>query len=242
MTGALFTEFAFTLVGAVTISAIVALTLSPMLSSRLLKPHTHDRAVLRDRMVDAIDNVFNKLRRFYERRLSGSLNYIPVTAVFALLMIASIFVFGMNIQSELAPQEDQGYLLALSTPAPNATLQQKELYSKQVYDIFASFPETFHVFQVDAPGQSIAGQVLKPWDERTRTAKQLSPLDQAKLSQIAGVKIAAINPPALPGSNGYPFQFAIQTTDDFGRLNDVAPAGVPRRRSRVASSTSSTTT
>ena len=96
------------------------------------------------------------------------------------------------------------------------------IYAKQVYDIFASFPETFHVFQVDAPGTSIGGMVLKPWSERKRTAMELQPLDQAQLNGIAGVKIAAFNPPPLPGSNGFPFQFVIQTTDNFERLNDVA--------------------
>ncbi len=222
LTGALFTEFAFTLVGAVTISAIVALTLSPMLSSQLLKPNTHNRASLTDRTVDFIDRIFDGLRRFYERRLHSTLNYIPVTAVFALLMLGSIYFLSKGIQHELAPQEDQGYLLALSTPAPNATLQQKEIYAKQVYDIFASYPETFHVFQVDAPGTSIGGQVMKPWSERKRTSMQLQPLDQAQLNDIAGVKIAAFAPSPLPGSNGFPFQFVIQTTDNFDQLNEVA--------------------
>jgi multidrug efflux pump len=222
LTGALFTEFAFTLVGAVTISAIVALTLSPMMASRFLKPHTHNRDSFTDRLVDGIDAVFEKTRGFYERRLHSTLDFLPVTATFALLVLVSIYFMTQGIQHELAPQEDQGYLLALSTPAPNATLQQKEIYASQVYDVFASFPETFHVFQVDAPGTSIAGMVLKPWSERKRTAMQLQPLDQAKLNEIAGVKIAAFAPSPLPGSNGFPFQFVIQTTDNFDRLNDVA--------------------
>jgi multidrug efflux pump len=222
LTGALFTEFAFTLVGAVTISAIVALTLSPMLSSRMLKPHNKNGHSMSDRLVNGIDRVFEILRGFYERRLHNSLDFLPVTATFAVLMLISIYFLGTNIQNELAPTEDQGYLLAQSIPSPNATLQQKELYSQQVYDIFASYPEMFHVFQIDAPGQSIAGQVLKPWSERKRTAMDLLPLDQAQLSQVAGVKIAAFPPAPLPGSNGYPFQFAIQTTDDFNHLNEVA--------------------
>ena len=141
LTGALFTEFAFTLVGAVTISAIVALTLSPMMTSKLLKPVDHEHPGFSDRLVLRIDRIFEGIRGFYERRLHGTLNFVPVTAVFALLMLVSIFFLQKGIQHELAPQEDQGYLLALSTPAPNATLQQKVLYAQQVHDVFASYPK-----------------------------------------------------------------------------------------------------
>ena len=222
LTGALFTEFAFTLVGAVTVSAIVALTLSPMLSSRLLKPHNHDRTSLTDRIVDGIDAVFDRVRRFYERWLHASLNYTPVTVVFAVLMIISIVGLTMVTQKELAPAEDQGLVLALSTPAPDATLAQKQLYAREVYKILSGYPEAFHIFQLDVPGQSIAGQVLKPWDERTRTSMQLQPLDQKQLSQVAGVQIAAFQQPPLPGSNGFPFQFVIGTTDNFEHLDEVS--------------------
>ena len=222
LTGALFTEFAFTLVGAVTVSAIVALTLSPMLSSKLLKPHNHDRGSLTDRIVDGIDAIFDRVRRFYERWLSASLNYIPVTVLFAVLMMGSIVALASVTQNELAPQEDQGIVLALSTPAPDATLVQKQLYARQVYDIFNGYPETFHIFQLDVPGQSIAGQVLKPWDQRKRTSMDLQPLDQGQLSKIAGVQIVAFQQPPLPGSNGLPFQFVLGTTDNFDRLNEVS--------------------
>jgi multidrug efflux pump len=222
LTGALFTEFAFTLVAAVTVSAIVALTLSPMMCSRLLKPHTHDRSQWTERLVDFIDERFNRLHRYYERKLHGSLNYIPVTVVFALIILCSIFFLYKGAKSELAPQEDEGVIIALSTPAPNATLLQKQLYAAQVYDIFKKYPETDHVFQLDTPGQSIAGMVLKPWDERTRTSNDLQPLVQQDLGGVAGVRIVAFQPPPLPGSNGLPVQFVIGTTQPFDQLNVVA--------------------
>lgn len=214
LTGALFSEFAFTLVGAVTISAIVALTLSPMMCSRLLKPHAFGSTI--------IDRVFNKIRDVYKRALNSSLNTTSVIVVFAILVLSSIYYLYSTAKAELAPQEDQGIILAFATAAPNSTLQQRQLYSHEVYRDLAEFTETDHVFQIDEPGISIAGQVLKPWDERIRTSNQLQPLVQRKLSQVSGLQIAVFQPSPLPGSSGLPVQFVIQTTDPFLRLNQVA--------------------
>jgi multidrug efflux pump len=222
LTGALFTEFAFTLVGAVTMSAIIALTLSPMMCSRLLKARTTDRQGWQDRFADVIDRVFGNVRRRYERSLHGSLIYLPVTAVFAVLVLGSIYFLGTTARSELAPQEDQGVVITSSTPAPNATLQQRLLYSRKVYETFAQHPETDHVFQIDSPGRTIAGMVLKPWDERSRTSNQLQPIVQQEVNRVAGVRVAAFQLPPLPGGQGLPIQFAINTTDSFDRLNEYA--------------------
>ena len=220
LTGALFTEFAFTLVGAVTISAVVALTLSPMMSSRLLKARgtTQGR---QERFVAFVDRRFDALRRFYLRWLHGSLNYTPVTTVFALLVLSSIYFLYAGAKRELAPQEDQGVVIASSTLAPNATLHQKVLYARQVYRIMKEFPETDHVFQINSPATVVAGMVLKPWDERDRTSNELQPIVQRKLDQVAGARIAAFQLPPLPGSRGLPVQFVIKTTDSFDRLNDA---------------------
>ena len=222
LTGALFTEFAFTLVGAVTVSAIIALTLSPMMCSRLLKPHVHEGGGWQERLVDFLDRRFEWLRRGYERRLHGSLDYLPVTSVFALIVLGSIYFLYTGAKTELAPQEDQGVVITLSTSAPNSTLQQRQLYARQVYQTFATYPEMDHVFQLDVPGQSIAGIVFKPWDERKRTSNELQPELQQRLNTIAGAKIVAFQPPPLPGSFGLPVQFVIGTTEPFARLNDVS--------------------
>jgi multidrug efflux pump len=222
LTGALFTEFAFTLVGAVTVSAVIALTLSPMLCSRFLPPHTADRSGWEARMVDFIDRRFNWLHRGYEKRLHNSLNFRPVTLVFAAIVLGSIYFLYSTATSELAPQEDEGVVIALATPAPNATLQQRLMYDAEIDKVFKQFPETDHVFQLDVPGQNIGGMVLKPWDERTRTTNQLQPQIQQALAQIAGFRTVAFQPPPLPGSNGLPVQFAIGTTQPFNALNTVA--------------------
>ena len=222
LTGALFTEFAFTLVAAVTISGIVALTLSPMMCSKLLRPHDPHQKGWQAKFVVFLDHQFDAFRKRYQKLLHGSLNTVPVTLVFALIVLCSIYFLYKGAKSELAPQEDQGVIITASTAAPSATLQQRELYSRAVYKDFAKHPQTDHVFQLDMPGRSIAGMVLKPWDQRKLTASQLQPIIQKELSHIAGVRVVAFQPPPLPGSRGLPVQFVIQTTDPFSRLYQVS--------------------
>jgi multidrug efflux pump len=222
LTGALFTEFAFTLVGAVTVSAIVALTLSPMMCSRLLKPRGQGKRSRFERtVVGFIDRRFDEVRQLYERLLHGSLDYLPVTGVFALIILGSIYFLYSSAKSELAPQEDQGVIISLATSAPDSTLQQRLMYDRQTYQIFAGYPETDHVFQLDIPNTNIAGMVLKPWDERRRTTNDLAPVVQRDLGRIAGEKIVAFQPPPLPGSQGLPVQFVIGTTQPFEQLDEV---------------------
>ncbi|MBV8407300.1 MAG: efflux RND transporter permease subunit [Alphaproteobacteria bacterium] len=222
LTGALFTEFAFTLVGAVTVSAIVALTLSPMMCSRLLKPHGQGVSRWEAWLIRVIDRSFDGLRRLYSRRLHGSLNYLPVTGAFAAIVLVSLYFLYTSTKSELAPQEDQGVIITLSTASPTATIDQRLLYGRQVYEIFRGHPETDHVFQLDVPGQSIAGMVLTPWDRRTTTTNQMMPVVQQEVSKVAGAQVVAFQPPPLPGSQGLPVQFMITTTAPFNQLNEVA--------------------
>ncbi len=222
LTGALFAEFAFALVGAVTVSGVVALTLSPMLCSRLLKAPDPQHRGWEEKLTYYIDRGFVRLRAAYERRLHGSLNYLPVTLVFALMVLSSIYFLFITAHTELAPQEDQGVIITQSIAAPNATLKQRQLYSHEIYKIFHEYPETEHVFQLDVPGQSISGMVLKTWDARSSTTNKLQPMVQQKLSSVPGVRVVAFQPPPLPGSIGLPIQFVIGTTESFERLFDIA--------------------
>jgi multidrug efflux pump len=224
LTGALFTEFAFTLAGAVAVSAVVALTLTPMCCAFILKPPNKGRPTLDDRIVAFIDARMEALRHRYQRLLASSLKTIPVTFVFAALVLGSIYWLYANSMNELAPQEDQGAILMQSTLAPNATLQQKLLYSADVYRRLAAHPETDGVFQLDLVGSSIAGWVLKPWDKRDKTAAELQPVLQQEMAGVAGAKIVAFQLPPLPGSSGLPIQFVIQTTNSFDQLDGVAKA------------------
>ncbi|WP_223247263.1 efflux RND transporter permease subunit [Sulfuriferula sp. AH1] len=222
LTGALFTEFAFTLVGTVTLSAVIALTLSPMMSSRLLKAPRKEGGNWQDHLVIWLDKRFERLHVWYERRLHGVLNHVSVIAVFAVLVLGGIYFLYSTSMSELAPQEDQGVLIAASFSAPDATLKQREAYGDQVHDVFKGHPETDHIFQLNMPTQVITGMVLKPWNERIKTAGELQPEVQKQLAQIAGSQNALFQPPPLPGARGLPIQFVITTTEPFSKLFEVS--------------------
>jgi len=228
LTGALFTEFAFTLVGAVTISTIVALTLSPMMCARILKPHRHESRVWHERLVDWLETKFDRLRMRYERLLDQSFNYLPVTVVFSLIVLGSTYFLYTSSRAELAPQEDQGVVISFGSFAPNATLEQRLLSSREVYKTFADYPEADHVFQRDYIDQSFYGMVLSPWDKRKRTANDLQPLIQQNLNALAGIKAVAVQPPPLPGARGLPIQFVIKTTEGHERLREVADSFLDR--------------
>ena len=221
LTGALFTEFAFTLAGSVTVSAIIALTLSPMMCSRFLKDHNAE-----SRLVKSIDGVFGRLKSGYQKKLHGVLDSLPVVAIFAVLVLAGIGFLYKTSKSELAPQEDQGVLISMLTASPDATLKQTQMNSRQVYKVFSSYPETDHVFQLDGItglNTGIAGMVFKPWDERKRSTMDLMPEIQQKLNGIAGVRAAVFQRPPLPGGGrGLPMQFVIGTTDSYDKLDLVA--------------------
>lgn len=222
LTGALFTEFAFTLVGAVTMSAVIALTLSPMMASRMLRPPKTVGGNWQDHLVLWLDKQFMRLHVTYERKLDGVLNHVPVIVVFAIVMLGGIYFLYTTAMTELAPQEDQGVLISASFNAPDATLKQRESYGQQVHDVFRSHAETAHIFQLNMPTQAISGMVLNPWDERVKTAGMLQPVVQKELAQIAGSQNAIFQPPPLPGARGLPIQFVITTTEPFSKLFDVS--------------------
>jgi len=223
LTGALFTEFAYTLAGAVFVSAVVALTLSPMMCSRFLKvagPDEHHR------FTELIDRQFNRLRNSYTVLLRGAFNALPVVIVFAALILGSNYFLFANSKSELAPQDDQGFMMGMLTTAPDATLQQTQIYSLQMADLLKDIPEIAHIFQVEGLtglNSGFTGLVLKPWDKRTRTTKTLQPEMQNRISKIAGASVVIFEPSPLPGSGGgLPVQFVIVTTDSFARLDEVS--------------------
>jgi len=223
LTGALFTEFAFTLVGAVAVSAVIALTLSPMMCSRLLQPRNPDRRGWQDRLMDQIDRQFDRLRAVYERMLGASLDTLSVSVVFAAIVLVSLpFLFTIS-QTQLAPDEDQGLIGNLATPAPTATIDQKQIYAKQIYDKLSSYPEDYIVFQIVTPGPFLTGMVMKPWNERKRTSQALQPLVQQDLNAVTGARVVSFLPAPLPGTTGaLPLQFVIGTAQPFDKLNEVA--------------------
>ena len=223
LTGALFIEFAFTLAAAVTVSAVIALTLSPMMCSKLLKPHPTDATDWEARVVRFIDKRFDKLLHWYQGKLERTLRYTPVTAVLVVLVLGSIYYMYSSAKNELAPQEDQSFVLVQATSAPGSTLQGKSMYDKQAFDIASAAAHPRHVFQIDAPGQTIMGLVLPPLGPQRKLGANAIQQDiQNTMSAVAGQKIAVFQPPSLPGAFGLPIQFAITTTEPAARLNEVS--------------------
>lgn len=227
ITGALFTEFAFTLAAAVTLSAIIALTLSPMMCSQLLPDAlSAKQGVKENRLAIWIDQQFDRLSSLYARLLAATLQHIPVVLVFLVLVFVSIDLLYRFSNAELAPQEDQGIVLAALTTAPNATLAQTQLYSNQLYKSVAPFPEIAHVFQLDGASglnSSMMGFILKPWSKRAKDATVMQKEIQAKVNQVAGANIAVFQPSSLPGSGGgLPVQFVITTTQSFDKLDTIS--------------------
>jgi multidrug efflux pump len=217
VTGTLFREFAFTLAGAVIISGIVAVTLSPMMCSLLLP-----RRVAAGGFAALVDRAFSRLADAYGRRLQRSLDYRPVTALFAVAVFVALGFMYMNTKKELAPEEDQGILFALTKAPQYSNLDYADYYGKQLNRVFASFPETFITFVVNGrfgPNQGIAGMNLKPWDERSRTAQQLKPLVQRKVSAVPGMSAFVFSLPPLPGSiGGLPVQMVIYSTAGYRQV------------------------
>jgi len=214
VTGTLFREFAFTLAGAVIISGIVAVTLSPMMCSLLLS-----RTSAQGRFARLIDRTFSRLADFYGRRLERSLDYRPVTAMFALAIFALLAFMYLNTKAELAPEEDQGVLFALTKAPQYANLDYSNAYGEVLDKAFTSFPETDLRFVVNGrfgPNQGIAGVILKPWGERSRSAQQIKPLLQGKVSAVEGLNAFVFSLPPLPASiGGLPVQMVIASTGDF---------------------------
>jgi len=217
LTGTLFREFAFTLAGAVIISGIVAITLSPMMCSVLLT-----REMSQGWFARRVDHFFSALTRWYGRRLVASLDFRPVTALFALGILVSLVFLYKNISAELAPNEDQGVIFALGKGPQYSNLDYTAVYSKELDKIYRSYPETLATFVVSGfqgLNSSISGMILKPWDERKRTVAQLLPEVQQRIAAIAGMSVFAFNLPPLPGSTGgLPVQMVINSPSDFEQV------------------------
>ncbi len=213
LTGALFREFAFTLAGAVIVSGVVALTLSPMMGSKLLKAGASDRG-----FAGMINRHFDWVRRTYARLLAGTLRARPVVFVLWAIVAVLIVPFYLFSQKELAPKEDQSVVFGIIQAAPNATLDQTKLFASQITDVFKSFPENESIFQITSPGGGFAGMVTKPWSARKKSTSQLQLEAAAKLSKIPGVRVITLIPPALPGGGSFPVDFVVASTAEPARL------------------------
>jgi multidrug efflux pump len=217
LTGALFREFAFTLAGAVIVSGVVALTLSPMMGAKLLRSGDSERG-----FAGWINRRFDSVRRIYGGALTSTLRYRPVVlalwAIVALLMVP-FYMFSMR---ELAPAEDQGVVFSIIQAAPNSTIDQTTMFTQQVHDVYRALPETASIFQLTFPSGGFGGFVTKPWSERTKTTQELLMEVMGPLSQIPGIRAIPLTPPPLPGGGDFPVDFVIASPAEPQQLVDIA--------------------
>jgi multidrug efflux pump len=214
LTGTLFREFAITLAGAVTISAIVAITLSPMLGSRFLKPHVKVTAPLA--------KSFDRFQVYYSNKLNVSLNNRPAVYVFWAAISVLAVVMYLGSPKELAPMEDQGIIFNIIDSPANATIDQSSFYGKIVNETLMSVPETDFTFQVTFPTGGFAGLLVKPWEERERSIFEILPEVQQKVAGISGVRVLPITPAPLPGGGDFPVEFVISSTAESTEIYNYA--------------------
>lgn len=207
LTGSLFREFALTLAGAVFISGIVALTLSPVMSAGLLKAGGEETG-----LVGKINHGFDRLRRTYGRVLDFTLSARPAVYVIWIGLTLLTIPMLMMAPKELAPTEDQGFSLGIVEAAADATIDQTTFYTEAVNREFMKTPEADRTFQLTFPDSGISGLVLKPWGQRQRTVFQIVPDVQARVSHIPGIKTLMVTPPALPGGGDFPVEVLICST------------------------------
>ena len=217
LTGALFREFAFTLAGAVLISGIVALTLSPMMASRLLRRGDNTRGY-----AGWVNRRFTSLQNAYVGLLATMLRNRGAVLWAAFLWIAILPFLYLLSPKELSPKEDQGIVFTIFQGSPFSTIDQTLLYSDLVRDSFLSLPETGHTFQIMNPSGGFGGIRTKPWSQRTRSCDQIAAALGKKTADIPGLRIIATTPPALPGGSNFPVEFVISSTAEPRRLLEAA--------------------
>ena len=230
LTGTLFIEFAFTLAATVVLSGVVALTLAPMLCSRILRSR---RTASRPKFAAWLDRRFGQLREAYQGHLHGWMDNRHVLATFGLIVLVSCYFLFISSDSELEPPEDSGFLFSIMEADPFATLDYLERNTRRLDQLGEDTDDIEGIFLINgfggagvgATNQAIAGIVLTPWDEREReTQKVLEETVQPFIDAIPGVRAFAVVPPDLPtpGGGGPPVEFVIGSTEPFENLESFA--------------------
>jgi len=232
ITGTLFTEFAFTLAGAVLISGVIALTLTPMMCAKILKP-SHD-GESGSRLVHFLDERFEHWRQVYREKLHGALNQRHVIGVFGLIVFISCYFLFVSTQSELAPAEDFGFAGSLHETDGYSSKEYLNQYFKQSQEIPLTNDSIDHVFAFSTnvgggTNTAFEGMIAKQWDEREKTMTQITDEINAEFQKIAGIRAAIFQPPPLPTpGQGYPVSFVLKSTADPQTIADVGAAIVSR--------------
>lgn len=221
LTGALFREFAMTLAGSVVLSGVIAMTITPMMSARLLKSGQHSRFQM------IVDGTFARVENFYERLVIGSLKFRPVTLMIVIALVAVTGFMFTKTSSELAPEEDQGFLLSIVTAPRYATSDYTERYVNQINNEVGDIPETRALFSAVAFGgqtnSAFVGFAFKDWAERERSSAMLQQEIQGRIAKVAGVEAFVFAPPTLPGSGGgLPIAMVVRSTGESSEVYDMA--------------------
>ncbi|AFV73600.1 multidrug efflux RND transporter permease subunit [Shewanella oneidensis MR-1] len=220
ITGSLFKEFALTLAGSVFISGIVALTLSPMMCAKILKPHTTP-----NRFEMGVENFLTGLTRRYSNMLDAVMLHRPVIVAFAIIVFASLPVLFKFIPSELAPNEDKGVVMMMGTAPSTANLDYIQANMGLVTDMIKAQPESaasLAFVGVPSSSQAFGIAPLVPWSERDKSQKQMQEFFAKEVKRIPGMAITTFQMPELPGaSSGLPIQFVITTSNSFASLFQI---------------------
>ena len=226
LTGVLFSEFALTLAGAVVISGVIALVLSPMMCAYLLVDHDHQGEI-----ANWLDRKFDLLHQQYERVLGMCLNNRGAVMLFAVVIFCSLPVFYQLAQKELAPDEDSGSIFAIATPPDYSSLEYTTYFLDQMVDAWRTVPEVSHSWQVNAPTSVFGGLELVPWSERERSLEEIRQEIQAKYDKISGLEIFTFAAGGLPGADsGLPLQFVISSNADYKELDRVSEEVLQKAR------------
>ena len=218
LTGILFSEFALTLAGAVFISGVLALVLSPMMCAYLLKDHDHQGVI-----ANWLDTKFSRLHQAYERLLDHCLSNRGAVMLFAAGILLSLPALYLVSQSELAPEEDSGSIFAMAIPPDYSSLDYTTYFLDEMVDAWKTIPESSHSWQVNEPSSVFGGIELVRWEERERTLEEIRQEMQAKYAKISGLEIFTFAGGGLPGaSSGMPIQFVLSSNADYRELNRVA--------------------
>jgi hydrophobe/amphiphile efflux-1 (HAE1) family protein len=226
LTGVLFSEFALTLAGAVVISGVIALVLSPMMCAYLLVDHDHQ-----GKIANWLDRKFDLLHHQYERVLGMCLNNRGAVMLFAVVIFCSLPIFYQLAQKELAPDEDSGSIFAIATPPDYSSLEYTTYFLDQMVEAWRTVPEVSHSWQVNEPTSVFGGVVLVPWSERERSLEEIRQEIQAKYDKISGLQIFTFAAGGLPGADsGLPLQFVISSNADYKELDRVSEEVLQKAR------------
>jgi hydrophobe/amphiphile efflux-1 (HAE1) family protein len=220
LTGQLFTEFAWTLAAAVVISGIIALTLSPMMCSKLL---SHD--IAEARLVKLVDSFFSKTRDFYTRVLRSVLTFRAAAIIVWITVLIATVLFYLGTPAELAPAEDNGFLMAFGNAPASSNSDYLSKYSRSLDGIYRSIPDVtnyLYINGIPSEHQLLSVALLKPTDQRKTSIEELQVQIQQKLNNIAGLKTFAVNPSPIPGSSDLPIGFVLTSTSGYEGLYEMA--------------------